>query len=298
MDISIIIVNYNTKVLIKQCLGSIFDKTENIKFEIIIVDNASTDGSQQMLKNDFRGIKLIESNENLGFGKANNLGVKHARGKYLFFLNPDTILQNNAVKILADFLNQNPKVGICGGNLFNENGGENLSYSMFLPSILWELNLLSASFVERMMYGKNARFNQTNKPRKVGYITGADLMIRTELFNLYDGFDPGFFMYYEETELTNRIKKSGYLVYNVPQANIIHLEGQALGENWKKRVKLDLESRKKYYHKVKNKITIFLCNCIFFIGSLGKCITFKIINNKNKHQYWKYILKNMNTKDM
>ena len=121
MDVSIIIVNYNTKDLIKTCIDSIYGQTDQIKFEIIVVDNASKDGSQQMIKNEFPNVILIESPENMGFGKANNFGAKHASGKYLLFLNSDTILLNNAVRYFFDFSEQNNanKIGALGSILLD-----------------------------------------------------------------------------------------------------------------------------------------------------------------------------------
>jgi GT2 family glycosyltransferase len=140
MDVSIIIVSYNTKALLKQCLVSVFEKTHDIRFEVIVVDNASHDGSPQMVREEFPGVRLVES-ENKGFGHANNVGTKHAKGKYLFLLSPDTIVLNNAVKILFDFIDRHPNVGICGGNLFDADKKPALSYQMFLPSIFWELDV-------------------------------------------------------------------------------------------------------------------------------------------------------------
>lgn len=102
MNVSVIIVNYNTKELTKNCLASIFEKTKNIDFEVIVSDNGSTDGSIEMIKSDFPQVVLIENNVNLGFGKANNIAAKIAKGKYLLFLNSDTILLNNAVKEFFD----------------------------------------------------------------------------------------------------------------------------------------------------------------------------------------------------
>lgn len=293
MDVSIIIVNYNTKALIKKSLQSVFEKTKEICFEVIVVDNASHDGSQQMLKEEFPDVILVESCENLGFGKANNLGAKYACGKYLFLLNPDTILLNNAVKILSDFLNNNLNIGICGGNLYYKDEQPALSYSMFFPSIMWELNILFSCKIERLIYGKNAQFNHTNNAREVAYITGADLMIRTDLFCQLNGFDKNFFMYFEETELTYRVKNAGYKVYNVPQAQIIHLEGQTLSNNWRRKTKIFLDGREKYYKKTQKKNAINICNGIFKFSSVSKWIIFKVLNKEKNSTYWKFVSENI-----
>jgi hypothetical protein len=130
MDVSIIIVNYNTSELLKDCINSVLKKTQNVKYELIVIDNASSDCSIKMMKNEFPSIKLIESKENLGFGRANNLGARYATGKYLLLLNTDTLLINNAINILFDFMEKDTKqtIAACGGNLYNLDRTENYSY--------------------------------------------------------------------------------------------------------------------------------------------------------------------------
>jgi GT2 family glycosyltransferase len=282
MQVSIIMVNYNTLELLRQCLLSIFEKTKDIDFEIIVVDNDSHDGSQQMLKNEFPNVILIESPNNLGFGKANNLGAKHAKGKYLFFLNTDTALINNAVKILADFLDYNPKAGICGGNLYSENRQPTLSYTMFLPSIIWELHLILN--IEKLLYGKNLMFNYTNRPIKVGGIVGADMMMRSDIFNQLKGFDTDFFMYCEESELTFRCKKLGYESYNQPQAQIIHLEGKSFS-NDVYRSKLYFEGRKLYYQKTHGSFYFRIANLALFAALRFRMFVHSFVKRESRQQY-------------
>jgi GT2 family glycosyltransferase len=286
MNVSIIIVSYNTKALLNQCLKSVFEKTQDIAFEVIVVDNSSHDGSPQMVREEFPNVMLVE-NENKGFGYANNVGAKYAKGKYLFLLNPDTVVLNNAVKFLFDFIDSHPKVGICGGNLFDADKKPTMSYKMFLPSILWELDVFFLGRLQKLLYGKNACFNHAKHPRKVGYITGADLMIRTDLFLSLDGFDSDFFVYYEETELTFRVKKAGYGVLSVPQAEIIHLVGQTFSGNWEKRTRLFLESRQKYYRKTHSRFITWICNGIYILACLfGYCL-YTITGKSQRTNYWK-----------
>jgi GT2 family glycosyltransferase len=276
MDVSIIIVNYNTKALIKQCLLSVFEKTQDVEFEVIVVDNASLDGSQTMLRSEFPKVILIESPENLGFGRANNLGAKQAKGKYLFLLNSDTFLLNNAIKIFANFLDNNSKCGICGGNLFDANKKPVLSYRI-LPSIWLELRIL--------LHLPDEQFNKSKEPKQVGYITGADLMIRNDLFNKLNGFDADFFMYYEETELTFRAKKAGYSAYNVPQAEIIHLEGASIASQ-KKAGELTRYSKKLYLNKTHSKFYGTIVNCIWWLTIKSRFLLFSFFSQKEKVGYW------------
>jgi GT2 family glycosyltransferase len=285
MDVSIIIVNYNTQALLRQCLKSVLEITKNIVFEIIVVDNASIDGSQQMIKKEFSNITLIESYENIGFGQANNLGAKSASGKYLFMLNSDTILKNNAIKILFDFIDKNQKAGICGGNLFDENKKPTHSYSA-LPGIIQELKRLF--LIPNISY-----FNRTNNPKEVGYITGADLMIRSDIFNILNGFDPDFFMYYEESELTYRVKKAGYKVYNIPQAEIIHLEKKSFSDN-DRRIGMIFKSCKIYYKKTHKWLYQKFSISIILITIISRIVLFSVLRNPKRVNAWKCALKNIN----
>lgn len=230
MDVSIIIVNYNTASVTLNCINSVFEKTEGIDFEVILIDNASTDGSKEVFEADAR-IKYIYNKQNLGFGQANNKGISIAKGRNILFLNPDTLLLNNAVKILSDYLDNHAKTGACGGNLYDERMRSTHSYFMILPSIMWELNLLSKSSLEKVIWGKSSQFNHSQFPKKVGYICGADLMVKSDVLKQTGAFSPSFFMYFEETELSYRIKKAGYTIFSVPDAKIQHLEGKSFGNS-------------------------------------------------------------------
>lgn len=228
--VSVIIVNYNTQKVTSECIDSIFEKTSGIDFEVILVDNASTDGSKEYFQKDSR-IKYIYNDENIGFGRANNLGVKIAEGDNILFLNSDTLLKNNAIKILSDYLDSNPKVGICGGNLIDKNGNPSYSFSRYYPSIYEELNSLFFNIPDIILYGKNLNYNSTGHPMNVASISGADLMVKKHLIEDGNAFNEKFFMYYEDTELCFRTKKSGYLVQSVPEARIIHLWGSSKSSN-------------------------------------------------------------------
>jgi len=291
MDVSIIIVNYNTKTLLKQCLVSVFNKTENIDFEIIVVDNASHDDSQQMLKNEFPKVKLIESEKNVGFGRANNLGAEQATGKYLFLLNSDTILINNAVFFLFDFLENNPKAGICCGNLFDENKKPNRSYFMYSSPLFRELNRFFARLPEKICYGKNATFNYTKKPKIISDSTAADLMIRAELFKKIKGFNTDFFMYGEDRYLNYIIKKQQYHVYNLPQAEIIHLEGKSSMAKVNRHLMIR-QGTSLYYQKTQNDVVKLICRGIFFLTIYSRLNYFKFKENKEKYEFWRILLEN------
>ncbi|NCC98247.1 MAG: glycosyltransferase family 2 protein [Bacteroidia bacterium] len=289
MDISVIIVNYNTGDLVIHAIHSLYEQTKDVSFEVIVVDNASGDDSCQIIQKKFPDVHLIRNQENMGFGRANNIGSEKAKGEYLFLLNSDTILINDALSELFMFMESHPKAGICGGNLWDENRGPALSYSMRFPSVWLEMNDLFFTLLTKIMYGENAWFNHTNHDRIVAYVSGADLMIRRDLFVSMNGFDVDFFMYYEETELTWRIHQRGFDVYNVPSANIIHLEGKSFSSDIKK-TRMKMRSRSLFYEKTSNKNTKQRADKVLYISAKIHYVVAKMIRNKEKQTYWSTIL--------
>lgn len=260
MDVSVIVVNYHSEDLIKECVKSVSEKTNGISFEIIVVDNESDEQGKVALKS-LPGdcIKTIDARMNLGFGKANNLGAEYACGKYLFLLNPDTVLMNNAIKILYDFMEMNKNVGVCGGNLFSPDGNPTPSFCKEFDTLETEIKKskwigIISQKVNDVIGGKihsnMNTFNYTDAPMEVAYIFGADMMIKKELFDSVGGFDRDFFMYAEEAELQNRISRLGYHIVCVPQAKIIHLEGATSAEN-------NGRSTKQFAMRMKGKLTYF-----------------------------------------
>lgn len=234
IEVSIIIVNYYSADLIIDCVNSIFAKTKDVVFEVIVVDNASADDSVNKLNRSLgEKITLIQSDINLGFGKANNLGAKYAVGEYLFLLNPDTILINDAVSVLHHYLEKHPEVGVAGGNLYALDGQPNPSFCTRFDELSAERKnaswhrIIKKKVKDKFKKKQNhiTEFNYSDAPKEVAYIFGADMMMKKSTFDLIGGFDPDFFMYAEEEELTWRIAQMGYSVMSVPQAKIIHLEG-------------------------------------------------------------------------
>ncbi len=292
-DVSIIIVNYNTEQLTKDCINSIYNKTQNIKFEIIVVDNNSPDGINYLDK-DSR-IKLIKANDNLGFGKANNLGTKFARGKYLFFLNPDTILVNNAIYILYNHMEANPKTGICGGNLYSKEMFPCHSYKVILPGILYELNELLKGIPSKYLFKDH--FNNTNKNRKVAYITGADLLIKKTTFEYINGFDKDFFMYFEETYLCHCVSKLKMNIINIPQAKIIHLEGKSI-QLKEKRETLYYNGRSTFLKKCYSPFYVEICNIIARTNCRINIKYFKLKNRKELVDIWSFRLNQLNKNEL
>lgn len=235
MDVSIIIVNYNTKELTCDCLKSVYEKTENVDFEVIVSDNGSEDGSVELIKSKFPQVILIENNENLGFGRANNRGLDVAKGKYVFYLNSDTILLNNAVKMFFDYFEEHgekEKIGALGCNLQDSKGnvihscGEILPLKKRLGKLFRCLLGITKDTVKYFFTRKLGTFtidhSASFKTGEVPYITGADLFVKNGGSAKYD---ERYFMYNEEVDLQLNLHKSGLKSILIDGPGIIHLEG-------------------------------------------------------------------------
>lgn len=229
MDISIILVSYNTKDLTRDCLKSVFEKTVGVEFEVFVVDNASSDGSCEMIEQEFPQVKLIKSKENLGFGKANNIAIRQSSAKYVFLLNADTVLLNNAVKIFFDFMEspENQNVGCCGGNLYNPDMCHQISYGKFPTVKRVAFTTIGLNYILKNYYNEftTSGKNERDELKEVEYIAGADMFLRKSILDEIGLFDEEFFMYSEESELSFRMNKNGYKSMIIPDAKIIHLCG-------------------------------------------------------------------------
>lgn len=289
IELSIIIVNYNTYNLVCQCIDSIYKYTDKILFEIIVVDNNSPNREIEKLNEIYPQVKLILNDNNSGFGVANNIGSKAANGKYLFLLNSDTIVIDNSIYNLYKFIEENKNVGACGGNLCDTNLKPASSFTRIMPSILADVDYFFNNIYSKFLYGKNLNYCYGESPILIhGNISGADLMIAKHVFDELNGFDENFFMYYEETDLLFRMRDKNYQTYIVPSSKIIHLEGAS--ESLKS-IKLDwtYESKEKYFIKNKSKISLKISDFIFYLIVLQRLLFFKILCKGEKVKYWKSI---------
>jgi len=215
VKVSIIILSWNTKQLLRNCLKSL----KGMAVETIVVDNGSTDDSPAMVTKEFPQVKLIKNKKNLGFGAANNQGMKVANGDYLLLLNSDTIVKGGAPLKMATFLARNPKAGAVGCRLLNSDGSLQPSAGPF-PNLKVSFVML---FLEHWL--KDLTRASFAKTTEVDWVMGAALMIRREVIKKAGWMDEGIFMYMDEVEWCYRIKKAGFKVFFYPGAEIIHLFG-------------------------------------------------------------------------
>lgn len=229
VEVSIIVVSYNTREMTLECLRSIYDQTKDLSYEVIVVDNASADGSAQAITEQFQETALLALNENLGFGRANNLAVQQATGEYILLLNPDTVVLDGAVQKLHAFAKQHPKAGIWGGRSFYADMSLSPGSCWQFPS-LW--SMVCSALGLNKVWPNSEFFNseayggwQRDTVRPVDMVTGCFLLITRSLWDELGGFDPKFFMYGEDADLNMRAIKLGYQPLINPDATIIHHGG-------------------------------------------------------------------------
>jgi GT2 family glycosyltransferase len=235
MDVSVIIVSYNTVALLRDCIRSIQKHTSGVRYEIIVVDNDSRDGSPDMVNRDFPKVILIKNRTNEGFGKANNAGYRWAKGKYIFLLNSDTLLISNAIRDFYDFMErpEHKDVYACGGKLLQKDLTPAKSFGHFpsmLEIMLYALRidrLLPAFVKDKISTGV---IPKSSALIDVDYIVGADIFLRVSAIRPELPFDEDLFLYFEDTELCHRLKQQGLRAVIIPSIGIIHLEGQSSRE--------------------------------------------------------------------
>jgi len=234
IDISVIIVNYNVKELLEQCIKSIFAASGKLSVEVIVVDNNSFDGSAEFIRQKFPGdlrLKLIESPVNLGFAKANNLGAKEATGEYLLILNPDTILQEDTLDRSLEFYKAGKDIGALTCKLILPNGKLDLACRRSFPTpsvAVYRILGLSRIFPKSKLFGKyNLTYLDENDTYEVDAIVGAYMLIKKDVYEKVKGFDEDYFMYGEDLDLCFRIKKAGYKIFYFPETSIIHYKGES-----------------------------------------------------------------------
>ncbi|MFB9077364.1 glycosyltransferase family 2 protein [Flavobacterium procerum] len=249
VNVSVVIVNYNTLKMTNECIESLHKFTKDTVVEIVLVDNASTDGSKDFFSNDKR-IRYLYLEENIGFGRANNVGAEVSYGKYIFLLNSDTILLDDVISKLFNFAEKHLKddLGAVGTCLINSNKEDALSFGQFVTSKRIYRRLLETFKIYKNKFELEtyAKLNEKGF-LEVDFVSGADLFIPKTVFNKINGFDHDFFMYYEETDLQKRMSKLNLKRYIINVRDIIHLEGGSFEEKLPFRRKMMMTKGMKLY---------------------------------------------------
>lgn len=297
IDLSIIIVSYNTKKLTVNCLRSIRRFAKGISYEVIIVDNGSTDGSVEVIKklpSYQTTMQLIANKENRGFAAANNQGIKIAQGRYILLLNSDTKLLENTFYEMVSWMDNNPRVGIATCQLINPDGsiqatggyfpnlGRLFLWATFLDDLPGVAEIFGSFHPHTPSFWTRSKF-YTNK-RELDWVTGAFFLIRKEVVKDVGILDEDFFMYVEELEYCLRAKKQGWKVFFVPKTRVIHYggasgtrEGTILGE---------YRGLKTFYSKHYPSLLIFLRFLLLF-ASFVRILVFGIMNSRKANLYVK-----------
>ena len=230
-QLSIIIVNYNVREFLHHALVSLQKAMKGIRGEIIVVDNASDDGSIEMVRRRFPKVRLIASKSNLGFARANNLGLKEASGKFLLLINPDTLVQEDTLTVMLRFFQDNPDVGLAGCKVMNPDGTFQLACRRSFPApwaAFTKMTGLSSLFPGSRLFGRyNLTYLSPDETYELDAVSGSFMMVRREAYEQVGGLDEDFFMYGEDLDWCYRIQRAGWKNYYVHSTQIIHYKGES-----------------------------------------------------------------------
>lgn len=285
IDLSVIIVSFNTRRLLEDCIKSIQNELEgsSIKSELIVIDNGSSDNSQEFLRKEAVKIKLIVNSRNEGFGKANNQGAEAARGRYLLFLNSDTIVEKGALSEMISFLDRNPKIGIASCQLKNFDG--RIQYQGgYLPGLLtvmiWAGFLDDLPVFRRILPSYQSR-RKIRPGGDMGWVGGTAMFVRKQCWNEAEGFDENIFMYGEDVELCYRAKRKGWKIVINPRATIRHL-GKGSGQGQAKWVAGEIRGLFYFFHKHKPGWEMPILRLILKLGMGSRWLVFGILSRNER----------------
>jgi GT2 family glycosyltransferase len=265
LDVSIVIVNWNTKEILRNCLRSVYEQAGEIDFEIIVIDNASNDGSTEMVNNEFPYVILLKNAENRGFAVANNQGMAIARGRYVLLLNSDTVVLDNAIAKTVSFADHHKDTAVVGCRVLNPDGSTQQTCFMF-PSML---NMFLSSTYLYKLFSNNSFFGRErmacwkrNDVREVDVVTGCFMLVKQDVIMKVGVLDERFFMYGEETDWCYRCKQAGWKTLFTPSAEIIHLGGESSKQAITEMILLRRGSKLLFFKKHKGWF-VYILACLF-----------------------------------
>lgn len=272
LDLSIIIVNWNTQELLANCITSLQETVRNLRYDIWVVDNASTDGSVEMLRDRFPAVNVIVNETNEGFARANNRGMAASQGRYMLLFNSDALATPTAVEALVALAEAQPQAAIVGAHLVNADGTFQASHTNF-PTLYREFLILSG--LGRRFTGywyPSHSAEETQGSKSVDYVEGACLLVRREAYETVGGLDEGYFMYAEEVDWCFTLKAHGWQIWYEPAARIIHLGG-ASSTNRRTAREADLyRSRVRFFKKHRGPVAAALLTAMILASTAGKML--------------------------
>jgi GT2 family glycosyltransferase len=261
-DLSIIIVNYNTRELLRKCLRSVFASKTDFAFEVWVSDNGSADGSLEMIKREFPGVKLLENGSNLGFSKGNNVALKQASGRYLLLLNSDTEIAAEALDLSVKYLDSHPDVGIMGGKVVLPDGSLDRACRRRFPNP-------TNSFLRLFGLKKFSDYNiegPVDKESEVDAVMGAYLAIRKTVMDKVGLLDEEYFMYGEDLDWCWRVKKTGYKIVYYPSVGVTHYKYGSAQSIPFKTIRMAHQAMKIFYRKHQAREHFWLFNQLVYLG--------------------------------
>jgi N-acetylglucosaminyl-diphospho-decaprenol L-rhamnosyltransferase len=249
VELSVIVVNWDTRDLLVQCLLSVYDTTSDLESEVIVVDNASVDGSAEMVSREFPRARVIKNTENVGFARANNQAIAISQGRYLLLFNSDAIATPGSIQSLVSLGNAEPCAGVVGAQLLHPDGSFQASHTPF-PTLWQEFLILTG--LGRLLLGRwyPSRGPEEDKgPQVVDYVEGACMLVRREALGDVGGLDEGYFMYAEEVDWCYAMRAKHWQVWYQPAAKVIHLGGGSSRSRYPQREGDLYRSRVQFFRK-------------------------------------------------
>jgi GT2 family glycosyltransferase len=266
-DMSVVLVCWNNKSYLDACLHSLYKAPLKSTFDVVVVDNGSTDGSQQMLAEKYPKVKLIQNDRNVGLGKASNQGIEATHSRYVLLLNNDTIVNAPGLDMLVELLDTYPEAGAAGGKLLNPDGSFQSGYAPF--STLKE-EFLIATRIGELLWPGYPLHGDSNEIEVTGWMSSACLLLRRSALDQVGLLDESYFIYGDEVDLQYRLRNGGWKVFYLPISKIIHFGGRSM-DRWKRR-KMVYRGKMLFYKKNYGFLSTFLLRVLLFVMSLLKML--------------------------
>ncbi len=279
VDMSIVLVCWNNKAYLDPCLKSLYEGGLKSSFDVVVVDNGSTDGSQQMLAEKYPDVMLIQNEGNVGLGKASNQGIDATNGRHVLLLNNDTLINGPALDVLVEYLDAHPEAGATAGKLLNPDGSFQSGFAPF--STLLE-EFLIVTRIGELLWAGYPSHGDANEIKETGWMSSACLLVRRAALDQIGLLDESYFIYGDEADLQYRLNRAGWKVVFLPNSSIIHFGGRSM-DRWKRR-KMVYRGKMMFYKKNYGFLSTLLLRLMFFVMSLLKllvwCVGF-IVPSRN-----------------